>query len=172
MSRGSRARRWSTGGLRFRKARACSTARRSITAHDDLRIKAERLARRNARVIVLPSAEPGRVDLPAMMRWMARHNVNEVHVEAGAGLSGALLSADCVDEILAYIAPVSRAMRPAWSSCPCCRILDGARRFEFVDIHPVGGDVRLRGRFSRSLAGAADCCHASLNSRESFHRRS
>lgn len=118
-----------------------------FTAHDDP-VKAERLARRNGRVIVLPSDEPGRVDLPAMMRWMARQHVNEVHVEAGAGLSGALLSADCVDEILAYVAPVLLGDAPGMVKLPMLSHLDAARRFDFVDIHPLGGDVRLRGRFA------------------------
>ncbi|HTJ98704.1 MAG TPA: bifunctional diaminohydroxyphosphoribosylaminopyrimidine deaminase/5-amino-6-(5-phosphoribosylamino)uracil reductase RibD [Bordetella sp.] len=118
-----------------------------FTAHDDP-VKAERLARRNARVIVLPGPEPGRVDLPAMMRWMARNHVNEVHVEAGAGLSGALLSADCVDEILAYIAPTLLGDAPGMVKLPMLSHLDGARRFDFIDVHQLGGDVRLRGRFA------------------------
>jgi diaminohydroxyphosphoribosylaminopyrimidine deaminase/5-amino-6-(5-phosphoribosylamino)uracil reductase len=117
-----------------------------FTAHDDP-VKAARLARRNARVIVLPSAEPGRVDLAAMMRWMARNHVNEVHVEAGAGLAGALLSADCVDEIITYVAPVLLGDALGMVKLPMLSHLDGARRFDFVDIHAVGKDVRLRGRF-------------------------
>uniref|UniRef100_UPI0039EFDBD5 bifunctional diaminohydroxyphosphoribosylaminopyrimidine deaminase/5-amino-6-(5-phosphoribosylamino)uracil reductase RibD n=1 Tax=Bordetella sputigena TaxID=1416810 RepID=UPI0039EFDBD5 len=118
-----------------------------FTAHDDP-TKAERLRRRNARVIVLPGAEPGRVDLPAMLRWMARNHVNEVHVEAGAGLTGALLSAGCVDEILAYIAPVLLGDAYGMVKLPMLSHLDAAQRFQFVDVQPVGGDVRLRGRFA------------------------
>lgn len=128
-----------------------------FTAHDDP-VKAARLARRNARVIVLPGAEPGRVDLPAMLRWMARNHVNELHVEAGAGLAGALLSADCVDEILAYVAPVLLGDAPGMVKMPMLSHLDAARRFDFVDIQPLGADVRLRGRFPdrwQSLLAAA-----------------
>jgi diaminohydroxyphosphoribosylaminopyrimidine deaminase/5-amino-6-(5-phosphoribosylamino)uracil reductase len=128
-----------------------------FTAHDDP-VKAARLARRNARVIVLPGAEPGRVDLPAMLRWMARNHVNELHVEAGAGLAGALLSADCVDEILAYVAPVLLGDAPGMVKVPMLSHLDAARRFDFVDIQALGGDVRLRGRFPdrwQSLVAAA-----------------
>lgn len=128
-----------------------------FTATDDP-VKAERLARRNARVIVLPAAEKGRVDLAAMMAWMARHDVNEVHVEAGAGLTGALLSAGCVDEILAYVAPVLLGDAPGMVKLPMLSHLDAARRFDFIDIQPVGRDVRLRGRFAdrwQSLLAAA-----------------
>ncbi|ANN73840.1 bifunctional diaminohydroxyphosphoribosylaminopyrimidine deaminase/5-amino-6-(5-phosphoribosylamino)uracil reductase RibD [Bordetella bronchialis] len=129
-----------------------------FTAHEDP-VKAERLARRNARVIVLPGAEPGRVDLPAMMRWMARQHINEVHVEAGAGLSGALLSADCVDEILAYVAPVLLGDALGMVKLPMLTHLDAARRFEFIDVAPLGPDVRLRGRFAdrwQTLMAAAN----------------
>jgi diaminohydroxyphosphoribosylaminopyrimidine deaminase/5-amino-6-(5-phosphoribosylamino)uracil reductase len=54
--------------------------------------------------IVLPDAN-GRVDLAALLRELAAREINEVHVEAGAGLNGALLGADLVDELLLYIAP-------------------------------------------------------------------
>jgi diaminohydroxyphosphoribosylaminopyrimidine deaminase/5-amino-6-(5-phosphoribosylamino)uracil reductase len=118
-----------------------------FTANEDP-VKAQRLASRNARVIVLPGPQPGRVDLPAMMRWMASNQVNEVHIEAGAGLTGALLSADCVDEILAYIAPVLLGDAAGMVKLPMLSHLDGARRFDFIDIHPLGSDIRLRGRFT------------------------
>src|SRR5690606_19223480 len=67
--------------------------------------KAERLARRNVEVVVMPSMA-GRVDLPSVLRWLAAHEINEVHVEAGARLSGALLESACVDELLVYMAPL------------------------------------------------------------------
>jgi diaminohydroxyphosphoribosylaminopyrimidine deaminase/5-amino-6-(5-phosphoribosylamino)uracil reductase len=54
--------------------------------------------------LALPDAE-GRVDLSAMMRELAAREINEVHVEAGTGLNGALLAAGLVDELLLYLAP-------------------------------------------------------------------
>lgn len=116
-----------------------------FTVSDD-QDKAERLARRNARVIRLPAAA-GRVDLAAMMRWMAGQQVNEVHVEAGAGLSGALLAADCVDEVLAYIAPMLLGDAAGMVGLPVLENLKEARRFEFIDVARLGGDVRLHGRY-------------------------
>nr|WP_192903746.1 bifunctional diaminohydroxyphosphoribosylaminopyrimidine deaminase/5-amino-6-(5-phosphoribosylamino)uracil reductase RibD [Achromobacter aloeverae] len=127
-----------------------------FTVSDDQE-KVERLARRNARVIRLP-AVAGRVDLAAMMRWMAGQQVNEVHVEAGAGLSGALLAADCVDEVLAYLAPVLLGDAAGMVGLPMLENLKEARRFVFVDVTRLGGDVRLRGRYVerwQQLMGAA-----------------
>jgi diaminohydroxyphosphoribosylaminopyrimidine deaminase/5-amino-6-(5-phosphoribosylamino)uracil reductase len=128
-----------------------------FTAREDS-AKAARLAARNARVIVLPGPEAGRVDLPAMMRWLAANDINEVHVEAGAGLSGALLAAGCVDEILAYVAPILLGDAAGMVKLPLLTHLDQARRFEFIDVQQLGADVRLRGRFNdcwQALTSAA-----------------
>jgi len=59
---------------------------------------------RGVSTLALPDAE-GRVDLSAMMRELAAREINELHVEAGAGLNGALLAAGLVDELLLYLAP-------------------------------------------------------------------
>ncbi len=116
-----------------------------FTAREDA-AKAERLKARNARVVVLPGEAPGRVDLPAMMRWLAQEHVNEVHVEAGAGLSGALVSAGCVDELLLYLAPVLLGDAAGMVRLPMLEHLEGARRYEFIDAERVGADLRVRAR--------------------------
>ena len=114
-----------------------------FTARSDA-AKARRMADRNARVIELTGVRPDRVDLPAVMRWLASQEINEVHVEAGAGLSGALLAEDCVDELLVYLAPVLLGDAAGMVRLPLLEHLDGARRFEFAELAPVGTDVRLR----------------------------
>jgi diaminohydroxyphosphoribosylaminopyrimidine deaminase/5-amino-6-(5-phosphoribosylamino)uracil reductase len=50
--------------------------------------------------------QDGRLDLAAVLAELARRGVNEVHVEAGPTLGGALFAAGLVDELLIYIAPV------------------------------------------------------------------
>jgi len=57
-----------------------------------------------AEVVMLP-ARDSRVDLTAVMHELAESQVNEVLVEAGAGLAGALLQAKLLDEIVIYMAP-------------------------------------------------------------------
>ncbi|HTR59221.1 MAG TPA: bifunctional diaminohydroxyphosphoribosylaminopyrimidine deaminase/5-amino-6-(5-phosphoribosylamino)uracil reductase RibD [Casimicrobiaceae bacterium] len=54
--------------------------------------------------IVLRGAD-GRVDLERMLALLAEREINELHVEGGAKLNGALLGAGLVDELLLYIAP-------------------------------------------------------------------
>lgn len=89
--------------------------------------KQARLEARNVRVVSMPAAEPDRVDLPAMMRWLAAQQFNEVHVEAGAGLSGALVAAGCVDELLIYMAPMLLGDAAGVVRLPLLERLDAAR---------------------------------------------
>jgi diaminohydroxyphosphoribosylaminopyrimidine deaminase/5-amino-6-(5-phosphoribosylamino)uracil reductase len=58
----------------------------------------------NVESAVLPG-DDGRVDLCALSRLLAERELNEIHVEAGAKLNGALLAAGLVDELLLYLAP-------------------------------------------------------------------
>ena len=47
----------------------------------------------------------GHVDLKAALKYLAEKEINEIHVEAGAVLSGAFLQQQLVDEIVVYMAP-------------------------------------------------------------------
>src|SRR5690606_4475706 len=60
----------------------------------------QRLEAAGARIMVLRDGD-GRVDLQAVLRWLGQHDINEVHVEAGARLNGALFEAGLTDEIIA-----------------------------------------------------------------------
>ena len=63
------------------------------------------LQARGATVVAVPAAQGARVNLAAVMAHLAQWPVNELHVEAGATLNGALLAGDWVDEWLLYQAP-------------------------------------------------------------------
>ncbi len=54
-------------------------------------------------VMALPNSS-GKVDLPVLMRELARRNLNEIHVESGFKLNGSMLRERCVDELLIYFA--------------------------------------------------------------------
>lgn len=116
-----------------------------FTAHDDP-AKRARLADRNVTVVLMPAVVPGKLDLAAVMQWFADAQMNEVHVESGAGLAGALLSAGCIDELLVYLAPVLLGDAAGMVRMPMLEHLDQARRFAFVETSSVGPDLRLRAR--------------------------
>ncbi|MEJ2481478.1 MAG: bifunctional diaminohydroxyphosphoribosylaminopyrimidine deaminase/5-amino-6-(5-phosphoribosylamino)uracil reductase RibD, partial [Acidihalobacter sp.] len=55
-----------------------------------------------AEICEVPADESG-LDLEAMLRELGAREINEVHVEAGARLSGALITAGLVDELVLYV---------------------------------------------------------------------
>ncbi|MDR2689951.1 MAG: bifunctional diaminohydroxyphosphoribosylaminopyrimidine deaminase/5-amino-6-(5-phosphoribosylamino)uracil reductase RibD [Azoarcus sp.] len=121
-----------------------------ITANDATD-SIDRFVRLGHRVLALPDGH-GKVDLVALMTELARLELNEIHVEAGARLNGALLQADLVDELLLYYAPMvvghhargmfdlSAPMQPALTH------LDAAIRYELRDVDRVGDDLRIIAR--------------------------
>lgn len=94
--------------------------------------------------VVLPDVA-GRLDLQAALAELARREVNEVHVEAGPTLCGALLAAGLADELLLYIAPVmlGDAARPLLGLPPLARMAD-RWQLRTLDRRMVGEDIRLR----------------------------
>jgi diaminohydroxyphosphoribosylaminopyrimidine deaminase / 5-amino-6-(5-phosphoribosylamino)uracil reductase len=88
----------------------------------------------------------GRVDLAALLRHLAQaHHCNEVLVEAGPVLSGALLTAGLVDELIVYIAPclLGPDARPM-ALLPGLEHLSQRIALRFLDVAMVGKDCRIR----------------------------
>ena len=103
--------------------------------------------------LALPNAE-GRVDLVALLRELARRGVNEVHVEAGAKLNGALITGRLVDELVVYLAPAVIG-DPARGMFECAAPLDslGARvNLDWMSVDRFGSDLRIVARVRRSAA--------------------
>ena len=77
------------------------------------------------------------------MSSIAEAGVNELHVEAGATLSGALLAEGLVDEIVCYLAPaVMGEGMPFARLGPFSRMSD-VLRWRFVTIEKVGDDLEI-----------------------------
>jgi len=98
----------------------------------------------------------GRVDLAALMRELARRGINEVHVEAGAKLNGALLRAGLVDEMVVYIAPsvFGDPARGMFEGVEALESLDDRVDLEWTSIERIGSDVRIVARVRRSAPTA------------------
>ncbi|MFT0533254.1 bifunctional diaminohydroxyphosphoribosylaminopyrimidine deaminase/5-amino-6-(5-phosphoribosylamino)uracil reductase RibD [Castellaniella hirudinis] len=126
--------------------------------------KAARLAGRNVRVIVLPKGDSGALDLPALMQWLGQHDINEVHVEAGARLQGALVAAGLVDEWLAYLAPCILGEGQGLAALPApLAALDQAYRYQFIDAQPLGDDMRLHLRRTDHWQALRAACGLSVS---------
>jgi len=114
-----------------------------FTASGD-REKTQALQARGASVVRLPCAQARAVDLPAVLRWLGAHAINEVHVEAGSTLSGALLQAGLVDELLIYMAPVLLGEGLPMAQLPTLTSLSQAQPYDFLPPLRLGQDLRLR----------------------------
>ncbi|MDF0606467.1 bifunctional diaminohydroxyphosphoribosylaminopyrimidine deaminase/5-amino-6-(5-phosphoribosylamino)uracil reductase RibD [Neisseriaceae bacterium TC5R-5] len=84
-------------------------------------------------------------DLTALLQQLAQAGVNQLMVEAGAGLNGALLQAGLVDELVLYLAPclAGDAARGlfVW---PALQDLADKQHLTIDDVRMVGADIRLR----------------------------
>lgn len=85
----------------------------------------------------------GHLDLAAVLQLLARRGANEVQVEAGPTLCGALFGQGLVDELLLYVAPVvlGDTARPLLG-LPALTDLTARWKLRPVDLRRVGGDSR------------------------------
>ncbi len=98
---------------------------------------------RDRDLVAIASAH-GMLDLDAVLRLLAARGINEVQVEAGATLCGALLEAGLVDELLLYIAPrLLGADARALVYGPNPATLAAAPELELLDVRQIGDDLRL-----------------------------
>jgi len=86
----------------------------------------------------------GRLDLAGVMNWLAAQQVNEVHVEAGSSLCGALLERKLVDEIVVYIAPhiMGSDARGLFGIAGLDRMADRIN-LDIRDVRQIGSDLRI-----------------------------
>lgn len=127
----------------LRAGRACF-----IYTSDINHPKTQALQALGATVIAMPNAQ-GQVDLAAMLADLGQRHINELHVEAGAALNGALLGQGLVDELLLYQAPKllgqgCRGMAD-WGGGPL-ESLDQALQWHIHDLGLVGPDIRILAR--------------------------
>lgn len=112
----------------------------------DQPVEAKEFASRGVEVIGVPELN-GVVDLKAALDHLAQSEINDVLLEAGPTLSGAMMEAGLVDELVLYVAP----MLLGDSARPLCRLpgidrLDDSLRLETIDIRALGPDWRIRAK--------------------------
>ena len=111
--------------------------------------KVAALEKSGARVSVLPDVN-GRVDLNAMLYHLAASGCNEVLVEAGSALNGALLQAGLVDELVLYLAPqLLGDMARGMAQLGELTALDQRIDLEWRDVRNVGNDLRIVARVKK-----------------------
>ncbi len=103
-----------------------------------------------ADIAALPYSEQG-LDLHAVMAELAHRECNEVHVECGPTLDGALLQAGLVDEIVVYMAPIllGDKARSLFRLPELTRMSD-RMELEILDMRAVGKDWRVTMRSAKN----------------------
>ncbi len=96
-----------------------------------------------AKVINLPMTH-NRVDLFAMMDYLSKLEVNEVLLETGSTLSGAMLEAQLIDELIVYMAPVVMGNEArGLFRLPQLQSMEERIEFSLLESRAVGNDLRL-----------------------------
>jgi diaminohydroxyphosphoribosylaminopyrimidine deaminase/5-amino-6-(5-phosphoribosylamino)uracil reductase len=97
--------------------------------------------------MAFPNAD-GRVDLAALLAELAARGINELHVEAGAKLNGALAAAGLIDEYLIYLAPalLGDPARGMLERATPLADLAGRLNLDWHSVERIGGDLRVLAR--------------------------
>ncbi len=101
------------------------------------------LEQAGAQVISCPGSHQ-KVDLQQMLRDLAQREINEVHVEAGHKLNASLLSAQLVDELVVYMAPLLIGQGRGMTHMGPLEALGDAIPLAWQEVTRVGPDLRLR----------------------------
>ncbi|MFZ2305738.1 MAG: bifunctional diaminohydroxyphosphoribosylaminopyrimidine deaminase/5-amino-6-(5-phosphoribosylamino)uracil reductase RibD [Rhodoferax sp.] len=111
--------------------------------------KAAALEQRGATIIHCPELETGtepKVDLRAMLADLGKREINELHLEAGHRLNGALIQLGLADEFLIYLAPKLLGQGRDMASFGPLTALNQALDLEFLSTTQVGPDLRVVAR--------------------------
>jgi diaminohydroxyphosphoribosylaminopyrimidine deaminase/5-amino-6-(5-phosphoribosylamino)uracil reductase len=114
-----------------------------IATHSQRRDVRQALIDKGAQILSLNDGD-GSGELAMLMAVLAERGINEVLVEAGATLTGALLGAKLVDEIVLYVAPVllGDSARGLFH-LPDIQTLAQGLALDVIDVSAVGNDWRI-----------------------------
>ncbi|MDP2829152.1 MAG: bifunctional diaminohydroxyphosphoribosylaminopyrimidine deaminase/5-amino-6-(5-phosphoribosylamino)uracil reductase RibD [Sulfuricellaceae bacterium] len=123
----------------------------ATASQDATRIRALELA--GAEVLSMPASPSsmGGVDLHCLLTELGRREFNEMTVEAGQVLNGALLQAGLVDELVMYMAPILFGDRArGMFGLPEMTEMGMRLDLEVSDMRMLGKDVRITARIKES----------------------
>ncbi len=92
----------------------------------------------------LPADDDGGVALEAAMDTLGTLGLNQLMVEAGATLNGALLRAGLIDELVLFMAPLlmGNQTRQLFAT-PWLQQMDDRRSLTVTDVRHIGADLRI-----------------------------
>ncbi len=109
-----------------------------LTGYSPDRRRAAELEAAGARVLPLPEAHPGRLDLPASLDRLWQEGLQSVLFEGGAEVATQLLREDLVDRLYLFYAPLLLGARGLSAFAA-----EGARRWRVLARRALGRDTLL-----------------------------
>jgi diaminohydroxyphosphoribosylaminopyrimidine deaminase/5-amino-6-(5-phosphoribosylamino)uracil reductase len=104
-----------------------------------------RLRESGVELVELRAGDDGRIDLDALLDFLARREVAALLVEGGPTVHGSFHDADLIDEIAMFVAPfLIGGPAPATVAGRGIPTLDLARRFHFEVVERHGLDLEIR----------------------------
>ena len=117
-----------------------------IAYTNDASNQAEALSQAGASLLKLP-AHKHQVCLKSLLAALAARGINEVMVEAGQTLNGALLALNLVDEFVLYYAPsLMGADARGMLAMPTLQSMQDRTQLEIIDLIQIGKDIRVRAK--------------------------
>ena len=108
--------------------------------------KEAQLLKAGAELLCIPNSG-GKVCLNTLLSHLAAREINEVLVEAGEGLNGALLAQNLIDELLIYYAPkLMGSTAKGMFALPELTDMNQAIDLQIFDMRQIGVDIRLRAK--------------------------
>lgn len=101
--------------------------------------------------VTIDAANNGRCDLEKAMRYLADQEINEVLIEAGPILSGAMIQAGLVDDLILYMAPklLGAEARPLMHLAGLEKLAD-CIQLEIKSLKRVSEDIRIVARIVKT----------------------
>jgi diaminohydroxyphosphoribosylaminopyrimidine deaminase/5-amino-6-(5-phosphoribosylamino)uracil reductase len=114
-----------------------------IVCADEVRLNAAPLEAAGAQVVTRP-ADGDRLDLQQVMSYLAAQEINEVLLESGAVLAGAMMAEGLVDELVVYLAPhlMGSGARGLFH-LPAIEQMSQRIPLKITDLRQVGEDIRI-----------------------------
>ncbi len=114
-----------------------------IVCSDEVRLDAAPLESAGAQVVTRP-ADGDRLDLRQVVAYLASQEINEVLLETGAVLAGAMMAEGLIDELVIYLAPhlMGNSARGLFN-LPAIELMSQRLPLKITDLRQVGEDIRI-----------------------------
>ncbi|MEE9351986.1 MAG: bifunctional diaminohydroxyphosphoribosylaminopyrimidine deaminase/5-amino-6-(5-phosphoribosylamino)uracil reductase RibD, partial [Thiotrichaceae bacterium] len=118
-----------------------------IISTDNHSSQSKPLINQGAEILTLASTSLSTLPLRETLKTLAKQEINEIHVEAGATLCGALIQEGLVDELIIYMAPTLMGSEArGLLNLPGLEHMKDKINLEITDIRAIGSDWRIIAR--------------------------